>query len=143
MLGCKNKTRENAIPTDYSIRSESELKKLTLQCGDIEAYNELIFAYVNYGSVLPCALIMANKYDYPQAYYDVYDCLWYLYDSPDMLDETTRKMAIEYLQKASLKGCLQARETLGEYYLNGIYFEKDTVIGKQLIKEAEKPFIQK
>jgi TPR repeat protein len=127
------------------VTGESELRKLVIQQGDIDAYAELDIAYLEFPfeEFLPYALIMANKYDYVPAYFEVYWRLWYLYDNPDSLDETSRKMALDYLQKASSKGHRQARETLGQYYMEGIYFKQDTILGKQLIKEAEKPSTQK
>lgn len=112
-LSCNFK-KEKVIPMNYSERSDSELEKLVIEKGDTTAYYELSINYLDYPSerFLPYALIMANKYNYPQAYFDVYDRLWYLYDSPDSLDNTSKEMALEYLRKAASKGHIQAREIL-------------------------------
>lgn len=114
MFASCNCRKEKGIPMNYSERSDSELEKLVIEKGDTSAYHELFVIYLDYPSerFLPYALIMANKYNYPQAYFDVYDRLWYLYDSPDSLDNTSKKMAIEYLRRAALKGHAQAREIL-------------------------------
>ena len=104
--GC-NYSKEKGIPMNDSERSDSELEKLVIEKGDTSAYYELFVNYLDYPSerFLPYALIMANKYNYPQAYFDVYDRLWHLYDSPDSLDNTSKKMAIEYLVKSN--ACLR------------------------------------
>lgn len=140
LISCKNNVKEDAISINSAMRSDNELEQLIIQKGDSSAYYELSMQYLDYGyeRFLPFALIMANKYDYPQAYFDTYSCLWNICGSDgNKLDSTTQKMAIEYLQKASLKGHSQARETLGEYYLEGKYVEKDTVLGKRLIEQAK------
>ena len=56
---------------------------------------------------------MANKYNYPQAYYDVYLCLANTTDV-DKLDDATKKIVVEYLVKASERGQDQASEVLEE-----------------------------
>ena len=144
LIGCKENSRDHVFSMNTATRPEKELEQLILQKGDASAYYELSIQYLDYGyeRFLPFALIMANKYNYPQAYFDVYSCLTDLYgcymdEELYLLDETTQKMAIEYLQEGSLKGHSQSRETLGEYYMQGIYFEKDTILGKELIKQSE------
>jgi TPR repeat protein len=114
--------------------------------GNIEDYERLKIVYYDYpeGSILPYALIMADKFDYNQAYYDVYEALGNpKYDSIYYLRnlDSLNKKALSYLQKGSIKGCLEAKEVLGEYYLNGLYFPKDTILGKELIKESLKRFV--
>jgi hypothetical protein len=116
IVSCNSKS-EKGIPMNYSERSDSELEKLVIEKGDTSAYYELFVVYLDYPfeKFLPYALIMANKYNYQQAYFDVYDRLWNLYDNPDLLDNTSKKMAIEYLQKAASRGHTQAKDILKEY----------------------------
>jgi len=142
---CRNNIKDSAKSINTAIRSDSELARLIFQEGDSSAYYELSMQYLDYGyeRFLPFALIMANKYDYQQAYFDIFDCLWHIYGKPtaelillEDLDSTTQKMAIDYLIKASFKGHEQAKEILGEYYLRGLYVDKDTLLGKRLIQEA-------
>jgi TPR repeat protein len=128
-----------AEPEDYG--------KIVLN-GDTDAYYAVHVEYMNFHypeESLFYALVMANKYDYQEAYFDVFECLYDLNNEYqhanegwrlDSLDETSRKMALEYLVKATEKGHKQSKEILGEYYLEGLYVEKDTILGKRLIKES-------
>ncbi len=93
---------------------------------------------------------MADKYNYTPAYFDVY---WMLYCKQelsndtlytlDSLNESERKMALNYLIKAKNKGNLDAMEYLGIYFIQGKYLKKDTSLGLQLINESKKRFLQK
>lgn len=88
------------------------LKKLALNEGDIDAYNELETAYLDYehGSFLNYAKEMADKHNYPQAYYDTYIQLLKPTDASgvtinlDSCDLETRELAIKYLRRASELG---------------------------------------
>jgi TPR repeat protein len=117
VVGC-NFRKEKGIPVNYSEIPDWELEKLVIEKGDTSAYYDLFVVYLDYSfeKFLPYALIMANRYNYPQAYYDVYDRLWNLYENPDTLDTTTKKMALEYLEKAAKMGHSQAKQTLEEYH---------------------------
>ena len=120
----------------------NELESLVLK-GDTNAYDELFIAYLDIGStrLLPYALLMANKYDYTDAYYDVYFCLTLLYWDDcldescylDSLDIQTRTMALEYLKKAADKGERNALRDLGWLYLEGKHVKKDSILGNQLL----------
>lgn len=116
IMGCDLK-KDKGVPMSYRETPDSELEKSVMEKGDTSAYYDLFVSYLDYSpeKFLPYALIMANKYNYPQAYYDVYDRLWYLYGNPDLLDVATKKFALEYLEKAAQKGHAQARQTLEEY----------------------------
>lgn len=116
IMGCDLK-KDKGVPMNYREIPDSVLEKLVIEKGDTSAYYDLFVSYLDYSpeKFLPYALIMANKYNYPQAYYDVYDRLWYLYGNPDSLDVATKKFALEYLEKAAQKGHAQARQTLEEY----------------------------
>jgi TPR repeat protein len=145
LLSC-NKIKEKETQAIHGNQASRPLELLIFDVvhkGDSLAYYELSNVYFDYRyeTFLPYALIMANKYNYPQAYFDVYDCLLLACEKDSfnicLLDTVTQKMAIEYLRQASLKGHSQARETLGEYYMQGTYFERDTILGKQLIEQAK------
>ena len=105
-------------------RSLEELKTLALDSGDIDAYNELETAYLDYehGSFFDYAKQMADKHNYPQAFYDTYIQLLKHTDAPgttlslDSCDENTRKMAMKYLQKAYDLGFEPAKEELEMVY---------------------------
>lgn len=122
--GCDTKENEpNKNKVEQSInqpsKSMTELKKAVLYNGDINAYNELDIAYLDYTfqeEFLLYAMIMANKYDYPQAYFDVFTCLTGIYLSDlNQLDEKTASLAIDYLLKAYEKGHHQAKDMVEEY----------------------------
>jgi TPR repeat protein len=127
-------------------KPREELERLVLT-GDINSYEELHIAYLDFNepSLLPYALLMANKYDYTMAYYDVYDCLTMLYwngvsssISLDSLDKQTRAMALKYLKKAADKGDINALRELGKLYLEGKHVKKDTILGNQLLEKYRK-----
>lgn len=99
--------------------SDDELKKAILSKGDTAAYQSLDIAYLDYSykeEFLLYALVMANKYDYPQAYFDVFFCLTQTFSNNfGNIDETTATMAVDYLLKASEKGHDQAKEMVEEF----------------------------
>lgn len=121
-FGCGMCPSGKTVSMNEQSRSDSELIRDILMKGDTSAYDDLSIAFLDYANedqFLVYALIMANKYDYPQAYYHVYIHLWYLYgDDHQMLDSTTRKMALNYLRKAAEKGHEQAQEALRELDVN-------------------------
>jgi len=136
-----NKKELNLEKTENHYRGNNEpLKKVEiledniLKKGDRSSYDELSIAYLdrNTYEFLPYALLMANKYKYEQAYFDVYSCLfeigcldcktaeleeWNI----DKLDIETQKLAIKYLKIASEMGHSQATEILDLYIKSGKY----------------------
>jgi len=153
LLGCTQKTpsyqeKKNADTinvVDWICGNATRPIEKLIPCvlnGYTDAYDELYTAYmdIDMPSFLPYALLMANKYDYTMAYYDVYSCLTSLYwnglDSSislDSLDNQTRMMALEYLKKAADKGERNASWELGRLCLEGKHVKKDTVLGNQLL----------
>lgn len=123
-IGCdmKNDSTQNN-KSERSINqlstNENELKKSILFKGDIDAYNSLGTAYLDYTfqeEFLLYAMIMANKYEYPQAYFDVFTCLTDIYLSDlNQIDDKTASLAIDYLLKAYEKGHHQAKDVVEEY----------------------------
>ncbi|MBP1619062.1 MAG: hypothetical protein H6Q14_2889 [Bacteroidetes bacterium] len=95
------------------------------------------YSKIGFYKILPLALIMANKFDYTQAYFDVYFSLYKLNSlgenkstrvndwSLDKLDKKTQGMAIEYLKIAADKGYEQAKKILGLYRKEGRYIDKN------------------
>ena len=154
MLGCTHKPtpdkeKSNADTEVWECVSNAspinELEPFVLK-GNVEAYDELCQAYMEndmHSSLLPYALLMANKYDYTMAYYDVYSCLSFIYwdschdesCSLDSLDMQTRKMALDYLKKAADKGEPNALRDLGWLHLEGKHVKKDTILGNQMLEE--------
>jgi TPR repeat protein len=172
MLGCIQKTttekeqekeKETVKPETTNVEREEEsievhgnstrpisvLKPLVLN-GDYGAYEELFIAYLDIGDelFLPYALLMANKYYYPPAYNHVFHCLTSIYQDYDIskslskLDAQTRKMALDYLKKGARLDEKNSLWKLGQLYMKGIYVEKDTVLGNQLLEKAFKKEIK-
>ena len=83
---------------------------------------------------------MANKYNYPTAYFNVYLGFWSMHGGKnlDSLDTTTRNIALEYLKKGAELGEINSMSRLGTYYFEGKYFEQDTIFGKELKDNAYK-----
>ena len=77
------------------------LNYLVLTKGDTLAYNELkgihYIGEQKFTGFLYYALIMSNKYNYEVASFDVYDILT---TDKEFLDDKTKKMAKDYLEKS-------------------------------------------
>ena len=118
-----------------------ELKYLALENGDTNAYEILDIAYLDYspGSFLQIALKMANKYDYPKAYFDVYLAIldfnevFSPEDTLDKLDIKSRDLAIEYLILGAQKGHRQSLETLTEYLLTKETKNRELILTNKII----------
>ena len=119
LFGCRDYLKDNAVSMNTATRSDAELRQLIIQKGDTCAYNELSVQYLDYGyqDFLFYALTMANKYNYSQAYYDVYCCLteMYLPNDLDLIDENSSAIAINYLIMAANMGHEHAQEMVREY----------------------------
>jgi TPR repeat protein len=139
--------RQNAesgieVITMNHTRPINELKELVLTKGDTAAYEELAIAFMNekyYEEYLIYSILMANKYRYSRAYFQVYCCLTFdLKHHAKIIDEETIALAVKYLKKgAELKEC-QAMVALGSLYLEGKYVSKDTLLGKKLDEEGRR-----
>lgn len=106
---------EPSYPMNDSPKTISQLKQEIIETGDTSAYYDLKIQLMEYKSgdddLLPYALIMANKYNYTQAYFDVFDCLTAKYSSDiGQIDSLTAQLAIKYLLIASEKRHWQASE---------------------------------
>ena len=142
ITSCNNK---NEIPiTHINNSSIRKYKELALTKGDTISYNELSIAYLDSPNdgFLYTALIMANKYNYPQAYSDVYSCLTDRnhkkeFTELDSLDEKTRALALDYLTAGAENGSKECKRLLGHFYIEGKYLKKDTLKGNSLLKESE------
>jgi len=112
---------------------------------DIDFYDS-ITKIDGYEKTLIYSIIVANKWDYSEASLNVFMTLARLdkknssssLPEIDFLDEETRKMALNYLQKASDKEHPNAKYILGKYYLEGKYLPKNVTLGNSLLKEAKK-----
>jgi len=73
------------------------------------------------------SIIMANLYDYDQAYFDVYDYLSQIYVNTLQLDDATANLAMSYLRKAAEKGHEQAKKELEKITNSGIMGNKEQI----------------
>jgi hypothetical protein len=137
VFSCKRKeVNSTKVYTINDTRPINELKKLVLSKGDTVAYNELAIAYLNEDfeeEYLIYSIVMANKYNYPHAYYRVYDCLTFTFEHYGaVIDENTKDLAIKYLKRGvELKDPVSIKY-LGDLYLQGKYVPKDTILGRKL-----------
>lgn len=144
-LSCKQKFKHygERVITMNQTRPINELKELVLKKGDIAAYDELSIAYLNekyLAEYLLYSIIMADKYNYPRAYFQVYHCLTYAYkfNLHSEFDEDTKNLALKYLKMGAELRDPESMEHLGNLYLVGKYVPKDTILGKKLEEEGRK-----
>jgi len=126
-------TNDPGVPLDM-------LKKKVISHGNKYAYEKLYFAYFDESGkedFILYSIIMANKYESINGYYDVYSGLITVHENglADM-NEDMRNIAIQYLKKAANLNSIRANEELGNLYIEGEYILRDTSLGKKLIKNA-------
>ncbi len=122
-----NQLEEGARTMNQPNRSITSIQNDVLSKGDTNAYLELRTAYLDYSpeEFLFWALIMANKYEYPPAYLDVYYTLLDAYccdvstGNLDKMDRKTREIALNYLKAAAEKGNEQAKQVWEQHYGEG------------------------
>jgi len=142
-VACKPKKEHPVeVITVNNTRPINELKELVLTKGDTVAYNELAIAYLNEDfeeEYLIYSMVMANKYNYHRAYYQVYDCLTSVFEHhAGEIDEGTKALAIEYLKKGVELRDPESTKYLGGLYLEGKYVPRDTILGRKLEAEGRK-----
>ena len=133
-----------------------DLKEKIICEGDTSAYISLITIYAdddNLEDALSYSLIMANKYDYSEAYYDVFDILTSIpqvnanicaegnciYFGFDCLDGQTKEIALYYFKQAIYKGSNYASKDLLELYDRNKEFPiKELYSDENLIYVAKK-----
>lgn len=124
----------------HNVRPVEELKELVL-LGDTKAYDELQIAYLKgkYGEeCLTYSRIMADKYNYPRAYFHVYYYLTYSHvPHSTKIDRTTIALALKYLKKGVSLRDPESTSVMGALCLEGKYVPKDTVLGKSLLKGSQ------
>lgn len=120
----------------YSIE---DIKKLQTKItnGDVIAYNEYK-TYCEYKSkspidVLPYSLLMANKYSYPAAYYDISYFLISWYSSNEVkMDSILYSTILSYLERGCSARDYQCCQLLAIiYFVGDIYTTRDTLLAKE------------
>ncbi|MDP3462862.1 MAG: hypothetical protein Q8S18_08760 [Bacteroidales bacterium] len=127
LINNKSSEKEIVISMNQSLESIDDLKKSVIFEGDKKAYRSLSFAYLDSSfseEFLLYALIMANKYDYPEAYFDVFRCLTgVFFNDLTRIDQQTASVAVKYLIIASEKHHRQAKDIVEK---NNISIEEDS-----------------
>jgi hypothetical protein len=133
---------------NYSKESIYDLENKVYTKGDTIAYNKLNIAYLdmNPKQRFYTDFIMANKYDYTLAYYNVFLTLCQLnnidlsVENLDLnrMDKKTCTFSLDYLKVAAERKLPDAMNILGNLYINGKYIEKNINKGNELIQDAEK-----
>lgn len=122
-----NPSDRNRIQTGDNRRIEDSLWREALNNGDFRAYNEISNDYLlklKDVELYYYALIMANKYNCPEAYAHLYMILTKMpsYGGIEMVskDNTTRSQAIFYLLKANELGHQNSKSDLFEIFHDSI-----------------------
>lgn len=137
-LGCNSSPEQAKKEVDESnhqpLSSASMLKNLVLSKGNVDAYQKLRIAYLDIEfpeEILFYAMIMANKYDYPLAYFDVYQSIVKAFRNDiEAIDEKSASLAIDYLLKASEKKHEQAQDFVEKYSVSNEILDKRALIIK-------------
>lgn len=139
LSGCNNKPKETILgyEPDNPLENYQAEKDAVLKRGDIIAYETIrdIFPKEYFEHFLFYALHMSDKYDYVDAYYDVFLCLHSLYKEEDenglplldRLDNLTKDIALYHLMIAAEKGNESAILIFNEYLRQGLYFNKNSI----------------
>lgn len=91
--------------------NQNKLIEIIIKTGDTIKYEQLRSEFYNKFPLefLGISIVMANKYNYTQAYYDVFDCIHLAFKSKNQnvdkfnfsnYDYKTKKIALEYLNEA-------------------------------------------
>lgn len=134
VLGCSARSMNDpGVPMEV-------LKEKVISHGSERAYDKLEIAYFDYviQEVMIYSTIMANKYNYPEAYLNVYYNLVTVHENGlEDMSVDLRAIAIQYLKKSASLGSLSACDKLGDLYLEGKYIDKDSIVGINLKKLGE------
>lgn len=140
LLYDKNTGKNMEVVTMNNTRPINELKRLVIQKGDTAAYDELVVATLSEEpyrqEFLLYSIIMANKYKYAPANYYVYNCLSSICElnkSKEKIDDRTKDLALDYLERGVALNEYHSLEEMGRLYMDGKYVKKDTLRGKKLL----------
>lgn len=135
----------------YKVLAKSTtLERKIIEYGDTISYYRLFRE--SYTDILLYDIIMANKYNFAPACGDVYSSLYTnlkyniitdlckLGRSKKQVDSVTAKITIDYLKRAVKANNNQSKGDLGEFYIEGKYIKRNTILGKRLQKEAKVNF---
>jgi hypothetical protein len=129
---------EQTIRTAVSYDEIARLEENIVKNGDIDSYNQLMSYHLDQikpiNEFVIYSMIMANKYNYPQACWDVYWRLVYLKDS---VDSQTLNIGMSFLQHGVELNSSSCMNELGQLYLDGKYVDRNEPLGNELLNKAE------
>jgi hypothetical protein len=117
-LSTKTVNADDSFP---KIDTMYEVLNQALDKGDEKAYNKAsnyFFMKDRYEDFLYAAIVMANKYQSPEAHLDVYKILngTRAQRSLSNLDSNSKRLALYYLLKSYELGCEDSRTTVAELF---------------------------
>lgn len=137
----------------YTRTQTQSFKDSIVMKGDVESWGNLCFTddkeytkYPNgeknrYEMELPYVLILANRYDNPQACYSIYDLITEMYDAYKIeMDSATINFVLYYLNKGADLGSGECLKRLYEFYIDGKYVMKNVEKANLYRRRYEKQF---
>ncbi len=122
-------------------KERTRLWKAGIDSGDCDAYNKIALAYLmsyREADVYYYSLIMANKYNCPEAYLNMYRILTHDASTGDMIlrsnDKNTKNLAHYYLFKAKELGSSDAQFSIDVEFGKGKPLSNSSFFLKQLMK---------
>lgn len=128
------------ITPNFTEEENIQFEKSIILLGDIESYKK--YSLHHYGpEMLQYSIIMACKYNYPRAYFDVYDhIVENLYEYNNVtIDSMTWHIAFQFLKKgAELKDPSALRKMISIYKNGNHYITPDSTMEAAYKKELYK-----
>ena len=130
-----SKVTVTQITPNLPVEQLNDYVRRVFEEGDTSAYKELWNEPVPY---LLCSMVMANKYNYPEAYRNVYQDIIYPYTSLNdiPIDTATFNFAYSYLKRGAELGSKSAKLSMSIILLIGIFVPQDTILARKLYYEA-------
>lgn len=116
----------------FTIREIKDFKTAVYKNGDTHAYLQLLMHNgIRSEETLIYSMVMANKFHYPHAYYDVYKTIIDMADTYSTeLDSVTMGMALDYLHKGATLGDVNCVYEISRLYLVGEFVAQDEHMAK-------------
>lgn len=120
------------IECSCTIEEIKDYKTAVYKNGDTHAYLRLLMHNGRRSEeTLIYSMVMANKFHYSHAYYDVYQTIIDLADAYSTeLDSVTMNMALDYLQKGATLGDVNCVYEISRLYLVGEFVTQDESTAK-------------
>ena len=123
LIGCIEK-KEGTLSKDEILNFRSK----ALKSGDRYSYSRLIIHYENINSyeLLPCSFVMANKYDNPDAFLEIYQSLIKLNNKDTFkeslilnLQKEESDFILSFLKRGAILNDIDCKVFLAKHYRNG------------------------